>query len=387
MPINKGIWLWLGVWCHGHAAMGQSTALDSVKLLIAANRTAEALPVVSRLVAVEPGNPHANYFLGLCHVRLAQEAEKAIPHLELAANYYKVHDIDPGMAEPELVWYYLVMAYSRTAQCAKAQEAFRKFMNVYSQDDDSYANDVRHWLELCYDPDRLKQELKALVESMNNEGSPVLQRLSQTTNGQRKVVTREHGFTTRATLYGVQVGAGSNPLFGAQFKGLRNVGVYLDENGVFRYVIGNLTFRSQAEKLLDEVRSAGYPDAFIVDISSTDVFQQQVVSIEEHGINERLSGQVEYRVQIGAFAEVIPERLAEVYLKVDGIFEHRERGLTTLQVGPFSTYEGAVLERDRLRSLGFDDAFVTAFNRGRRVPLRLAQIHSDEGDLTPQKRK
>lgn len=367
-------------------AYGQNAPLDSVKLLIAANRTAEALPVVTRLVATEPKNPHANYFLGLCHVRLAKETELAIPHLELAANFYKVNDIDPGMAEPELVWYYLVMAYSRTGQCAKAQEAFRKFMNVYSQDDDSYANDVRHWLELCYDPDRLKQELKVLVDAVNNEGTPVLQRLSQTDNGQRKVVTRDHGFTTRSTLYGVQVGAGSNPLFGAQFKGLRNVGVYLDENGVFRYVIGNLTFKSQAEKLLDEVHSAGYPDAFIVDISSTEVFQQQVVSIEEHGINERLSGQVEYRVQIGAFAEVIPERLAEVYLKVDGIFEHRERGLTTLQVGPFSTYDGAVLERDRLRSLGFDDAFVTAFNRGRRVPLRLAQIHSVEGDLVPQKR-
>jgi tetratricopeptide (TPR) repeat protein len=359
--------------------------LDSIKLLIASNRTSEALPLAQQLVQREPLNPHANYFLGLCHMRLGTGTDVAIPHLEQASAYYAKPDIDPGMAEPELVWYYLVLAYSRKGDCARAQELFRTFMNVYSQDDDSYPTEARHWMELCYDPDRMRQELKLLV-AQNETDTPQKQRLVSAAEGKR-IVTREHVYTTRSVLYGVQVAASAQAVYAAQLKALKNVGVYVDENGIFRYVIGNLIFRSQAEKLLEEVRQAGYPDAFIVDISGSPAFKEEVVSMDDRSMSATLSGPIEFRVQIGAFTEAFPDRLAEVYLHVDGIKEHRENGLTTLQVGPFLTYAGAQAERERLRSLGHDDAFVTAFNQGRRVPMRLALVHAEMDGLVPEKRK
>ena len=52
-----------------------------------------------------------------------------------------------------------------------------------------------------------------------------------------------------------------------KFDGLKNVEVFVDMHGVYRYVIGNFVFRSQAEKMLELVKGTGYADAFIVKIT------------------------------------------------------------------------------------------------------------------------
>jgi hypothetical protein len=186
------------------------------------------------------------------------------------------------------------------------------------------------------------------------------------------VVTRPLPFSTQSVLYGVQVGALVKPTYTVNFPGLKNVGVYVDENGIYRYVIGNLTFRSQAERLLREVRLAGYPDAFIVDINNPERYKEEVVLLNELSIHRQLVGDVEFRVQIGAFAEALPEHLAQLYFQLEGLREVPTSDLTLLTVGSFTTYTLAQNEKDRLGALGFKDAFVTAFNQGQRIPTNMA---------------
>ena len=50
--------------------------------------------------------------------------------------------------------------------------------------------------------------------------------------------------------------------------------------GVYRYVIGNFNFRSQAEKMLDVVKGVGYADAFIVNITDEERYPLEVVALD-----------------------------------------------------------------------------------------------------------
>lgn len=358
-------------------AVAQDTALDSAKVLVASNRTRDAIPVLERLMAADPTKAAHNYFLGLCLVREGIRIPEATAYLEKAAGLYAAMDFNPGMGEPELVHYYLAMAHARQQDCERAMMHYRELVEVYSGNDPFYPNEAMKWVVLCNEPQRMAQET---VGTAASPGPRPLMRdrlVAVTAPSSKKdtVVTRPMQFTTGSVLYGVQVGALLRPTYTVHFPGLRNVGVYVDENGIYRYVIGNLTYRSQAEKLLGEVRAAGYPDAFIVDINDPQRYRDEVVLLNEVGIQRQLTGEVEFRVQIGAFSEVLPERLAQLYLQVEGLKELRAGDLTVLMAGSFKTYWEAQTERDRLVESGFPDAFITALNQGQRVPVDIAVRH------------
>lgn len=346
---------------------------------------------MERLLAQDPSKAPHNYFLGLSLVREGIRIPEAISYLEKAADLYAMTDVDPGMGEPELVHYYLVMAHARLRQCDKALKRYYELVEVYSQGDPFYTKEAVKWVELCNEPERMAQEAAA-ANSVSAPISTVRDRLVPLTGlatSRDSVVTRPTEYTTQSVLYGVQVGALVKATYTMNFPGLRNVGVYSDENGIYRYVIGNLPFRSQAEKLLQEVKQAGYPDAFIVDINNPGRYGQEVVLLNHVGIQRQLKGDVEFRVQIGAFAEYLPERLLHLYLALDGLKEERSNELTLLTIGSFRDYDSAQMERERMVGLGFADAFVTAFNQGQRVPIDLALRHLENSarPATPEAEK
>jgi len=367
--------------------IAQSAALDSAKVLVASNRTRDAIPVLERLIAKDRAHAPHNYFLGQCLVREGIRIEEATGYLEKAAKLYAATDVDPGMGEPELVHFYLTIAYSRQRACDKALKSYYELVEVYSGSDPFYPNEAMKWVILCNEPQRMAQEMTVNPEATTPK--PVVRdRLSAVVSVQStkdSVVTRPVEFSTQSVLYGVQVGALARPTYTVNFPRLKNVGVYVDENGIYRYVIGNLTYRSQAEKLLQQVRESGYPDAFIVDINNPERYRDEVVLLNEVGIQRQLTGEVEFRVQIGAFTDVLPEQLAKLYMRIDGLREVRTGERTLLTVGSFKTYETAALEKEKLVGAGFTDAFITAFNRGQRIPVNLAISHLENLGREQQK--
>jgi tetratricopeptide (TPR) repeat protein len=363
-----------------------STPLDQAKLLVATNKTRDAIPVLEKLLMKDPSSAPNNYFLGMCLVKEGLRIEEAVKYLEKAAVDYSKTDLDPGMGEPEFVWYYMVIAYSRMKECEKAKDRYDKFVQVYSQGDPFYTNEAVKWIELCHEPMRMAQEIK--TRSFINSHTYLKDRLVAAAP-EDEIVTRDVNFTTKSMLYGVQVGASITPTYTTEFKDLKNVGVYVDENKIYRYVIGNLGFRSQAEELLEEVKAKGYPDAFIVDINQPETYGEEVMTLNDMSITPTLKGKIEFRVQIGAFAETLPRDLRKFYFEIDKLKEHQENDLTILTAGKFKTYKEASDLKDELQKQGLTDCFVTAFNRRKRIPMKLALDHMDEvqkEELTPQKR-
>ena len=148
--------------------------------------------------------------------------------------------------------------------------------------------------------------------------------------------TRDVNFTTMSSQYGVQVAALIDLKPTRDFKDLKNVEVYVDENGVFRYVIGRFPYRKQAESLKEKIAELGYKDAFIVDINRPD-YTKEVLGIGADNIDWHLDGNVDYRVQVGAFSSLVPSAVAMKYLEIEGIKENEQNGLTILTVGNFES--------------------------------------------------
>ena len=332
---------------------------DEARLLIAKNKPTKAIQILTQLSELDTANPNVHYLLGVANVLEKKDKQAALHHLLLAEKSV-THLIDnSGIGPAEHVYYFLIVAHVRLKQCDKALEAFDTFTELSDhRNDDHLIKDGKRWAEMCQEP-------TVKVFDVKDGLRPV----------ESNVKTRPHRYTTHSSLYGVQVGALLKPQLSRKFEGLKNVEAFTDLSGVYRYVIGNFIYRSQAEKMLKVVKEAGYPNAFIVDITDDSRFGQEVLSVDGAGVNEQIHGPVEYMVQIAAFEEPLSEEVAGYYLMLEDINELTINGLTTMNVGSYRSFGHAIEFRDEVRQKGFSDAFVIAMNNGHRIPLDDARRH------------
>ena len=395
-----------------------------VKLHLANHKEDLAIPILEELLKVDKGNSNIAYLLGYCYVKQEKNIDRAIRLLEKASRSYS-EEYDPTSLNEkrvsEYVFYYLIIAYSLDGQCDEAKSKLNKFYEIYSYYDEWYLIEGQKWLRECGTKnwrdkeDSTKEEVveklselpienTESVESLSQEVAKVdskpkaIETIDQPENNPFKdrlmmveedketntykpvpvdrektgVVTKTIKYSTSSILYGVQVAAFIEPKFTRDFPNLKNVDVYIDQNGVFRYVIGRFSYKTQAEKLLEYVKAANYSDAFIVDING-DKYSEEVVTIGDESINRRITGKVDFRVQIGAFKEQIPEHLARQYLIIDKIKETKVNDFTVLSIGSFRSYGDAAEYRDKIQIIGVEDAFIVAFNYDRKIPIDEAE--------------
>ena len=187
-------------------------------------------------------------------------------------------------------------------------------------------------------------------------------------------------FTTMTSQYGIQIAALIDLKPTRDFENVKNVEVYVDENGIFRYVIGRFPYKKQAESLLAKIRERGYADAFIVDVNRPK-YEQEVLGVGAENINWHIQGSVDFRVQVGAFRTIVSSSVADKYLEVDGIKENQQNDLVVLTVGNFAQYDQAAAYREELKSIGIEDAFVVAFNLGNKIPLKEAKEFATKNEV------
>ena len=102
-------------------------------------------------------------------------------------------------------------------------------------------------------------------------------------------------------------------------------------------------------------------------------FDEEVVRVNNQSIKREITGDVEYRVQIGAFKEEdIPEDVMRIYLQFDDINENIQKELTILTLGEYGDYDIAKAFCSNIQELGIPDAFVVAFNQGRKITIEEA---------------
>ncbi len=330
---------------------------NQVRFLLGGGRTGEAFVLLKDLYAIDSTNHYTNYLMGICYTEQNVITPLSYQHLKYASKeVLDVYKYIPytETKSPVYVWYYLAKAYSQNGKCKEAKEAMKQFFRSYSAgEEDYFIVQIKKFMLSCSTPT-----------------------YSIKTQAEKNIITKDINYTTRSPLYGVQVGSFKYLVpVREEYSDLRNVEAFLDTNNVLRYVVGRFNLVSQAKSLLKVIQDAGYSDAFIVDVNGASRFSREVIIVDNQSFKAQLRGDIEYRVQIGAYSNTdsIPGHLAEKYLKVDGITETKHKGLVILTTGKFKNYNDAVTHKNEMQSLGILDAFVVAFNQNRKVSLQSAE--------------
>lgn len=358
-------------------------------LFLGENKLGQATMYFESLYTQDSTNMNTAYYLGQCYARQEIKLPYAIYLLNKAQRAYSPDYRKRDGSErrvSEYVYYYLLMAHSKNGNCEQTLEALNNFYKIYSYENEWYLVDAQK-LHLDCVPKEIEEEEPVLAEQPVNETNE--EKAEPYVPNKRHIIgTKSVQYTDKSAAYGVQVGAFLEPVFTFELKGLKNVEVYVDQNGIYRYVIGRFVFMQQAEKLLEVIHDQGYDDAFITNVKDMTKFSEEVITIDNESIHKQIVGRVDYRVQIGAFrGDTIPEDLMQIYLQLDSISENQIGELTLLTVGSFDNYDEANFYRELIQDIGVKDAFVTAWNYTRKVDLKQAQIYLEEQRKLLEKRK
>jgi hypothetical protein len=364
-------------------SLGHSQKKDRSKIFTQAildlsqNKIQTAATSFEYLYKNDSTNMNYAYLLGQSYARLDTNLPYAIFLLEKAsAKYtpeYRVRDPEERRVS-EYVYYYLLMCYSLNGNCAKTIGTLNKFYSIYS-----FANEF-----YLVEGQRLHRECNKRDIPVDSADLIVYEKEEQ----QHWVSTKSVTYTNKQPTYGVQIGATLEPKYTWEFKGVKNVEVYIDENGIYRYIIGKFVHPLVAERLLEVVKEAGYPDAFVVNVKDKTKFAEKVVNMDYKPIDDALVGTVYFTVQVGAFkSDTIPDDLAYLFMDLDSIKEINDNQWTYLTVGEFDNINEARFYLELVKDVGVKDAFVTAFNYNRKVEIRQAEAYLEEQEKIRNEQK
>ncbi len=224
-------------------------------------------------------------------------------------------------------------------------------------------------------------------------------------------------------VYKVQIGAYRKPIPQDLFKGFAPLRGEMLQNGITRYTAGVFVGFSDADEAKNSIRQLGYRDAFVVayyngkriSLNEARDRQPEVPSTAAAAANSTRASNAESNttsranaanssaapastaavaavptfaetwssnqgvwltVQVGVYSR--PVTLADLYNVANVMAEPLDAQRIRYTSGKFNTLTDAQRARDAARAAGIEDAFLTAYINGKRVPVAeaLAQLGS-----------
>tara|TARA_R110002096_G_scaffold109056_4_gene238592 strand:+ start:10594 stop:11751 length:1158 start_codon:yes stop_codon:yes gene_type:complete len=353
---------------------------DQARVKLAQRDLEPAINSLRKVYTSDRSNSNVNFLLGAAYTELSGHQKEAIFHLKKAVQNvdknYKVGSFEEKSA-PIHVYYYLAIALVEEDLCAQANKAYEKFKEYKEQVNKYFIEELERHLQKCpFEKEDVKNEWKKVVEVP--EGYSPDEIIEETFEvdsaliAQKGLVTQKLAYTTKAPLYGVQIGSNLNPSPTSNFKDVKNVDVFIDNDGIIRYVVGHFSYRKQAETLLSTLIEKGFKDAFVVNVNDERKYSNEVISYNNINLRAGITGKIEYYVQVGAFKDTIPNHLAKLYLEIDDIQEVKNKEMTVLMVGEFPNYQDAINRQEQIQLEGIKDAFIVAYHKGKKIPLEEA---------------
>lgn len=142
------------------------------------------------------------------------------------------------------------------------------------------------------------------------------------------------------------------------------------------YTVGNFDSPEQAKQRMQELAEQGFNPAVVKyengkmnSISLKTVFSEKELTdfnLSLSSIPTIKTDQIVFRVQLGAYRNKISE---SVFKGVNTLAFPTQGGITKYVTGSFVTYKQAFLHKNKMRTIGFDDAFVVAYKDGKRIKV------------------
>ena len=373
---------------------------DHAREQLAKREIKTAISNLRQLYLKDASNGNINFLMGAAYAELRGNEDQAIYHLKKAAKSVSTGYVVGSFAErnaPIHTFYYLTLALAAKDECSKAAASAERLSEYANQIDKYFIEEVDRHLQKCpfdkpsedfeawinndevpdtYDPNLIVKDSSANV----GENQYILADLDSAKKAQMGIVTKELEYTTNAPLYGVQIGSGIKPSPISNYSKMKNVDVFVDKEGIIRYVVGHFAYRNQAETLLKRLQAEGHADAFIVDVNDERKYSNELISYNNVNLRKGLQGEIKYYVQLGAFKDSIPSDLMEIYLSIDSIKELEYKGMTLITVGAFPTYKIAAAKKEEILPIDpieLYGSFIVAFNRGKKIKLEEAKVYTD----------
>ncbi|MDA3929042.1 MAG: hypothetical protein PF541_08785 [Prolixibacteraceae bacterium] len=113
--------------------------------------------------------------------------------------------------------------------------------------------------------------------------------------------------------------------------------------------------------------------ALTTKIDTLDVFELDTIQ----NVNIEAPVSIVYKIQIGAYSKGLPEYVDILYKKLSVLRKINkytdERGIVVYTVGEVSNFDDAIKLQKQIRQEGVKDAFVVAYNNGKRITLSEAR--------------
>lgn len=190
-------------------------------------------------------------------------------------------------------------------------------------------------------------------------------------------------------IYKVQIGAFKTAIKQDAFGGITPVSGETTPQGFTRYTAGIFTTLDGANKARDEIRSLGYRDAFVVAfLNGKRVPISQAASAQPLATlnntpsnttsitnNEQITGAksieeikgLMYTVQVGVYSK--PVTSSQLFNVAPLFSEKLSNGLIKYTSGLFNDENKAIAAKNNIVNIGIRDAFVIAYNNGKRTSI------------------
>jgi len=354
---------------------------DQARVKLAQRKLEPAIDLLRKIYVNQSDNANVNFLMGAAYTELPGLQKEAVFHLKKAVQNIKTDYVVGSFEEtaaPIHVYYYLTIALVEEDLCAQAAKTYEQFKEHESQVNNYFIAELERHLQKCpYEEEDSQDEWKQEVAPPEDYDPLLLPEeesfeVDSAILANKGLVTQKLEYTTKAPLYGVQIGSNLNPSPTSNFSDVKNVDVFIDNEGIIRYVVGHFSYREQAESLLERLIEKGYQDAFVVNVNDERKYSNEVISYNNVNLRARIAGKINFYVQVGAFQDTIPESLLKAYFEIDEIQEVKNDDLTLLLAGEFETYQDAVNRKDKIQLDGFKDAFIVAYHKGKKIDLQEA---------------
>lgn len=194
-----------------------------------------------------------------------------------------------------------------------------------------------------------------------------------------KDIYAQKATTKTVTFYQIQLGAYKNPA-ATDFEKLYDLGSIFSEdvgNGVSRILLGDFTTKEKANAALKSVKAKGYKSAFVKTevltiVDENKVLLEKPTEMKDTGgagaaetkvadkpapAKKAAAENVTYVIQLGAYKQVDFRQFSKL-TDIGDFYVETIGGLTKVTVGPFETRASADTALAKVKTRGYDKAFV-----------------------------
>ena len=190
-----------------------------------------------------------------------------------------------------------------------------------------------------------------------------------------------------STVYRVQIGAYKVVLSNKIFEGVENVVSFKGNDGLIRYMTGSFDNYSDAISFRSQMRSRGFEDAFVVTFKDGErVPLNKSISTKKNVVktikpskkqkqvqkNIKKKNELVFVIQIGVFPEILSPEDLSMMSKINNVKKESSGSFYKYYSENFSEYSLAASKLQKIKSIGFADAFILSTLNGNEISLEKA---------------